>query len=338
MSGRKFSRRAVLFGVAGAFGAVSLPRVTWAAAERELGGRPFSDPAEVTPMPATWTGRAVRRPEGADLALAIDQQLFPAIQPMVRAWAVRQGLKVALVEGTCGIAADALASKTADITGMCCPPGPLDRLPGALYHTIGISAVALLVHPGNPLSEVDLATARKLFGGDIRSWADLPVSGVGTMGQRVQAVARLHCATRPGHWRLLLDNPDLFSLNVVEVPAIADMLRHVAGEPSAIGYETLWHVADKLGAGKVKALRLNGHRPEDDDAVARGLYPIYRVFNITSWSKSPAADARAAALARHLVDSAAQIDASFGIIPAARLRAAGWRFVGDEVVGEPGRV
>lgn len=288
-------------------------------------------------MPASWIGRGVQRPDGTDLALAIDQQLFPAIEPLVRRWAAQQGLKVAMVEGTCGIAADGLAGKTADVTGMCCPPGPIDRLPGVVYHTLAIGAVALLVNPANPLSEVDLATARKLFGGDIRSWSELPVSGVGVLGQRVQAVARLHCASRPGHWRLLLDTPDQFSMDLVEVPAIPDMLGRVALDANAIGYETLWHVADKLGTGKVKALRLNGYRPDDPEALARGKYPIYRVFNLTTWSAAPAADARAAALVRYVLDNAERIDPAFGMVPHAGLRTAGWRFAGDELVGEPAR-
>lgn len=289
-------------------------------------------------MPASWRERGLVRPAGADLALAIDQQLYPAIEPLVRAWASSRKLAVAMVEGTCGIASDSLAARTADITGMCCPPGPLDRLPGVRYHTIGIGALALLVHPSNPVSQVSLAEARKLFGGDIGAWSDLPVSGVGTVGQgRVRAVARLHCAARPGHWRLLLDTADHFALDIVEVPAIQDMLNRVAAEPAAIGYETLWHVADKLEAGKVKALRLDGHGPEDGEALARGVYPLYRVFNVTSWSEAPAADDRAAELVRHLVDSAHRIDPVFGFVPAARLRAAGWHFQGDELVGEPGR-
>ncbi len=337
MSGKYASRRAVLQGAAITVAAALLPMTGWADETRNLGGRAFSDPAEVLPMPDSWIGRAIQRPEGADLALAIDQQLFPALEPFVRDWAGRNNVKVALLEGTCGIASDGLSGKTADITGMCCPPGPLDRLPGVRYHTIGIGAVALLVNPANPLSQVDLATARQLFGGDIASWSDLPVSGVGSLGKRVSAVARLHCVARPGHWRLLLDNPDLFSQTVVEVPAIADMLRRIATEPGAIGYETLWHVRDKLGDGKVKALRLNGFAPDDDEALARGAYPVYRVFNITSWTTAPAADARATALVQHLVEIAPLIPKVYGFVPASRLRAGGWRFVGDEVVGEPGR-
>lgn len=305
-------------------------------AEAELGGRPFSDPARTVPMPAEWTARPIARPAHADLALAIDQQLFPALRPLVEDWARMHRQRVALQEGTCGIASSALAEKSADITGMCCPPGALDRLPGVRYHTIGVAALALITHPANPLDDITLAQARRLFGGDIRSWAELPVSGVGDGAGRVRTVTRLHCAARPGHWRLLLDDADRFALDMTEAPAIADVIRHVAGTPGAIGYETLWHVRSEAARGAVRPIRLNGIAPDDDAALAAGRYPLYRTFSISSWSGAPAADPSADALVRHLVDNAGGIDPSFGIVPVQRLRAAGWRFVGDEVVGEPG--
>lgn len=288
------------------------------------------------PMPEEWRHRPVSRPADIDLALAIDQQLFPALYPLAVEFAQSHKLRTALLEGTCGIASNALTARSADITGMCCPPGPLDRLPGVRYHTIGIAAVALIVHPANSLSDIDLAAARRLFNGDARAWSDLPISGLSRTPGRVQAVTRLHCATRPGHWRLLLDNADLFRTDAVEVPAITDMIIEVNRNPQAIGYETLWHIADKAGQGKVKTLRLDGRAPEDAEALAKGLYPLYRVFNLSTWSDAPAADAAAQKLVRHLIDNAHRIDPRFGIVPASRLRAAGWTFLADEVIGEPG--
>lgn len=306
------------------------------AGERSLGGRPFGDPALVLPMPAEWRQRPIIRPPNVDLALAIDQQMSPALHPLVGEFAAANKLRIASQEGTCGIASNALVARSADITGMCCPPGALDRLPGVRYHTVGIAAIALIVHPSNALSDIDLAGARRLFNGDARTWSDLPVSGLSRIPGRVQAVTRLHCATRPGHWRLLLDNADLFRTDTVEVPAIIDMLIEVGRNPQAIGYETLWHIADKARQGKVKALRLNGRAAEDAEALAAGLYPLYRVFNLSTWSESPAAETAAQRLVRHLIDNAHRIHPQFGIVPASRLRAAGWQFVDDEVIAEPG--
>lgn len=307
-----------------------------ARAEATLGGRPFSLPEETAEMPASWRSRAVQRPEGVDVALALDQQLYPALLPMVQHYARETGLKVALQEGTCGIAAAALAEKTADITGMCCPPGPLDRLPGVRYHTLGIAALALIVNPANPLRSVSLDEARRLFSGKARSWSELPSSGIKPgAAAEVQAVARLHCKGRPGHWRLLLDNDGLFSPALVEVPAIQDMITEVSRDRGAIGYETLWHIADKAKAGAVRPLQLDGIDASDGEALAAGRYPLYRVFSITSW-RGRDANPEATAMVDWLVQRAAEMVPSYGIVPVSSLRRHGWRFAGDEIVGHPG--
>lgn len=306
-----------------------------AAGAQDLGGRPFVPPGDVLAMPESWMAKRVARPADTDLALAIDQQLYPALLPLVQDFARANDIKVALQEGTCGVAAGALADKSADITGMCCPPGPLDRMPGVRYHTIGIAAIALIVHPSNPVVDIGLDDARAMFGGKARTWSDLPVSGV-KIGPTsdIRAVTRLHCKPRPGHWRLLLDNENLFAVDMHEVPAIRDMIAEIGASRTAIGYETLWHVAANASVGKVKPLRLSGVDPADGVALAAGRYPLYRVMNITSW-QGPDASPLADKLAAWLVAKASEIDKSYGIVPAAELRRHGWRFVGDEVVGEP---
>lgn len=329
LSRRRFCSAAVATGLS-----VGVLRAPMAAAS-QLGGRPFSDPAIITPMPEDWRSRPIHREPGYDLALAIDQQLFPAVRPLVLDFAAKRNIKVGLQEGTCGIASGALQARMADVTGMCCPPGPLDRFPDVRYHTIGIAAVALIAHPANPLNDIDLAQARRFFGQEGTSWSDLPPSAIATGGE-VRAVTRLHCVERPGHWRLLLDTPDDFAADVIEVPTIVDMISTVSRNTQAIGYETLWHVEAQAGRGRVKVLRLGGYHPADGAAVAAGKYPLYRVFNVTSWTASPAATSIAQDLVDHLVANAGAIQPVFGIVPALRLCDAGWRFRGDEVIAEPG--
>lgn len=310
--------------------------LSWAA-EPELGGRPFSPPGDVVAMPETWHAKSLSRPKDADLALAIDQQLYPALLPLVQEFARRHGVKVALQEGTCGVAAGALAEKSADVTGMCCPPGPLDRMPGVRYHTIGIAALALIVHPGNPVTEVSLDQARRMFGGKTRSWSELPMDGFKAgPAADIRAVTRLHCKPRPGHWRLLLDNENLFAADMHEVPAIRDMIAEVGGSSTALGYETLWHITDNVSAAKVKPLKLDGVDPADRAALAEGRYPLYRVMNITSW-EGKEANPMAAKLVAWLVEKAPEIAPAYGIVPAADLRRRGWKFSGDEIVGGPVR-
>jgi ABC-type phosphate transport system substrate-binding protein len=300
-----------------------------------LGGWGFSRPGPELDMPAEWLARPLARPLGVDVALALDQQLYPAILPLIERYAAAHGIKVALQEGTCGIAAGALSDKAADITGMCCPPGDLDRLPGVRFHTLGIAAVAFIVHPVNRLKDLTLSEVRRIFAGQTKSWTDLPMSGFAPgPGTAVEAVIRLHCQTRPGDWRLLLSRPDDFSPASVEVPAVTDMILEVLRHPTAIGYETLWHVASNAATGRVRALRIDGVAPDDGPALAAGRYPVYRVFNITTWD-GPSASPAARGLADWLVAHAADMAPGFGIVPHGELRARGWEFEGDELVGAP---
>lgn len=305
---------------------------------QELGGRPFSNPDEIFPMPEEWIRRPIRHAAAkpVDLALALDQQLAPALLPLVEAFARERKIEAATQEGTCGITDGALAEKQADIGGYCCPPAGTDRLPGLKFHTIGISAIAIIVHPDNPIQDLTLKEVRELFGGKIERWSDLPVSGIKDASPGpARAVARLHCKLRPGHWRLILDNGDQFGTSTQEVGAIVDMISQVAKNPGTIGWETLWHVAHHANHGKVKTVRIDGVDPRDGKAIAEGRYPLYRVFNISNWTEAPAASALADEMVAYLKRRSGDIDPSYGIVLAKDLRAAGWKFKDDEVVGEP---
>ena len=315
-----------------------LPPLTGALADTPLQGPAFSDPTHRVKMSEEWAARPIHDPAlpaGLDLIVTLDQHLYPALAPMIEAYAAERGLKVSVKEGTCGISAGALAERQADVGGFCCPAGAADRLPGLRFHTLGIASLALLVHPDNPLEGVTLEQARDLFGGLTTRWSRLSPEGPPGLSDRVEAVGRLHCKKRPGHWRLLLDHEDLFSPRLREVSTIPDMVAAVAREPTAIGFETLWMVEKNRAAGSVKTLRVNGAAATDRDALVRGGYPLYRVYNVTTWEEETPRARRAEALIKHLKERFGQVEAKYGFVPSERLRATGWRFAGDELIGEP---
>ena len=111
-------------------------------------------------------------------------------------------------------------------------------------------------------------------------------------------------------------------------------VRSVATDPQAIGYETLWMVRDHTAAGAVKVLRLNGVSPEDAPALAQGRYPLYRVYNVTTW-EGAAGKPLAKKLVRYLLDRVEESNSQFFMVPVTRLRDNGWKFEGDELVGGP---
>jgi phosphate transport system substrate-binding protein len=301
-------------------------------------GPAFTDPSIVQPMPEGWKEQPIRYdPETgrADVVVTLDQHLYPLFADYIQKYAARQGIKVRVDEGTCGITAGKLARKTADIGGFCCPPGEADRLPGLRFHTVGIMPVAVLVHPDNPVGDIDIRQARELFSGKFYRWSEIKdLSGRRGRAIRIEAIGRLHCKLRPGHWRLLLDNEDLFSPNLTEVGTIPDMISLVARMPGAIGYEVPMMVERYAKQGKVKILRLNGMAP-DAPALATGRYPLYRTLNLTTWEGKVVENEKAEELVRHLLKEAERLEGMYGFVPAASLKRAGWKFKGDELVGEP---
>jgi len=310
----------------------------WALALEALRGPAFTDPSARQEMPAGWEGQPIKyEPEigRADIALSLDQHLYPLFAEYIEKYAKREKIKVSVGEGTCGITAGKLVRKSIDIGGFCCPPGETDRLPGLRFHTVGIMPIALITHPGNTVEEITLGEARDLFAGKIYRWSELKdARGRAGPNVKVSAIGRLHCKLRPGHWRLLLDNEDLFSPNLTEVGTIPDMISLVSRIPGAVGYEVLFMIERYRSKGAVKVLKLDGVAP-DNSSLASGRYPLYRTLNLTTWEGGGLENEKARKLVRHILKEAEGLHGRYGFVPASALKRAGWKFNGDELIGEP---
>ncbi len=294
----------------------------------------FEPPNGATPMVEGWRREPLHdRPAGVDLQISLDQQLYEVLLPLIRDYGRRHELNITVRQGTCGISSGLLARKELDVGGYCCPPGSVDRLPDLRFHTVAIAAIALVVHPDNPIRNLTLAQARAIYAGSIYRWeqlADDPAHAA--FRGSIQPVGRLHCKQRPGHWRLLLPDEDSFGPNLVEVGAIPDMIEVVSRNRLAIGYETVWMVESNRERGRVVPISLDGVDPADGAALAARRYPLYRTYSITSWGGGVANPA-VAPLVRHLLEESGKAATAFHMVGAEALRAAGWRFRGDELVG-----
>ncbi|MBF0464807.1 MAG: substrate-binding domain-containing protein [Nitrospirae bacterium] len=308
-----------------------------AAAKDPLRGIPFSDPKKIFKMSDEWMKAPIKYEswaKGADIAVALDQQIYPALLPLIREYEKQNGLKIAVEEGTCGIAAGAVSKKTVDISGMCCPPGEVDRLPGLKYLNLGIGSLAILVNKDNPVENISTADLRNIFRGKVDKWSQLKTDKK-AQDIEIKPIIRLHCKNRPGHWCLLLGSEDLFSPRAMDVGSIADMLTQVASVKGAVGYETLWMVEHNNKNSVLKALSIDGYSPYDNSALISGKYNIYRTFNITVWNAPNLINEKAAKLVDYIIKNLERIDKSYYIVPATELRKAGWKFDGNELVGEP---
>ena len=305
-----------------------------------LKGPAFTNPLQIMDMDENWKKQRVKYDSGsedADLVISLDQQMYPAFSSIIKEYATKNHINISVNNGTCGISSGLLSRKAVDIGGYCCPPGITDRLPGLRFHTLGISAIALIVNPVNPVSTITMDEARRIFMGELNRWSSLLMSeSAKGPNLPIQPVGRLHCKLRAGHWRLILDNEDLFSPTLQEVGAIPDMIAQVTGNERAIGYETLWMIHNFKSKGHVKTLRINGHDPESSEDVISGTYPLYRVYSLTTWEGDGIANPLAQKVVDYIMQQVEHMDSKFALIPASRLREAGWKFYGDELVGEPG--
>jgi len=198
---------------------VAIFSVVIASPLNELKGPAFSNPKEIMPPKNdSWLSKKINYPpkyRDADLFLTLDQQLYPALLPLINQFGSQNDLNIKVHEGTCGISSGMLSRKEADIGGYCCPPARTDRINGLEFHTLGISSMVIFVNPANKqLNNLTFSQLQQVFNGEIQRWSDINPSN---SNQLINPIARLHCKLRPGHWRLILDNEELFSTQLNEV-------------------------------------------------------------------------------------------------------------------------
>jgi phosphate transport system substrate-binding protein len=310
-----------------------------AEAAAELSGKAFSDPTVTQEMPESWVAEPIKHDPSAgkaDVVINLNRQVYQALHPLVLQFEKENGIKVAVTKGTCGISAGTMRKKRADIVMLCCPPGKIDRLPGVEFHTVGIMSLALLVHPENPVEDVTSEQAREIFQGEISRWSGVS-DAQGRPGKNtpIQVIARRHCKKRPGHWKLLLGESDLFTPKVQEVGAIPDMIQLIVGNPSAIGFEVMQMVREYEEKGPLKPLRIDGFSPEDAEHLVSGEYPFYRTYSFTTWRGKEVENPHARRLVEYILANVDNVSASYGIVTVSQLKNAGWKFEGNELVGEP---
>lgn len=294
----------------------------------------FSNPEILTAVPDGWSAKPIKhlvKYQDADLVISLGQQSHPIFHELIPQYATQNNLKIVVEQGTCGITSGRLLKKKVDVGAYCCPPGKTDRLPGLTFYSLGISPIALVVHPDNPLQNVTSKQAKEIFEGQLSNWSEISSGN----SQLIKPVGRLHCKTRPGHWRSLLNSEDDFSPRLFEVGVIPDMISQVSRSASSIGWETPLMVDAHRNKGDVKVLNIDGHSPSDIEHVLSGKYPLYRSYSLTAWTTKNKVNDEAIKLIKFLRQHIERTHQDINFIPVSRLRKAGWKFLGDELVGEP---
>jgi phosphate transport system substrate-binding protein len=114
-------------------------------------------------------------------------------------------------------------------------------------HIIARDAIAVIVHPQNPVSQLTLKQISDIYSGKINNWSEV--------GGEDRPIVRLSRETNSGTHVYFLetvlrlgnaDDKTLFSMDTLLLPSSEGIVSEVRQNPNAIGYDGLGYVPDDL--------------------------------------------------------------------------------------------
>jgi len=138
---------------------------------------------------------------------------------------------------------------------------------GLAVTVIAKDGIAVVVNPGNRITNLDLAQIAGIYGGRIKTWQD-----VGGADAPIVLVGREAGSGTRGAFEELVLGPKPAASNLIVQGSTGAVRQTVAVSKNAIGYISLGRV-DRT----VKALKINGVIPSEADVLNK-TYPIGRPF------------------------------------------------------------
>lgn len=132
---------------------------------------------------------------------------------------------------------------------------------------IAWDAIAIIVHPSNPLSDLTLEQIREIFARRVDNWSSL-----GGEDRPITVVTREEGSGTRGAFEELAMGEEMITLSALRQDSNGAVRVMVAGDPGAIGYISLG-LADE----RVKVLSIEGVRPSPE-MVRRKEYGLVRPF------------------------------------------------------------
>jgi phosphate transport system substrate-binding protein len=146
--------------------------------------------------------------------------------------------------------------------------------------TIARDAIAIIVHPKNPINDLSLSQIKEVFSGKIKSWKEL-----GGAAHPIILVSREEgSGTRESFQKFVMGKEEI-SLESLVQDSNGAIRQVVSNDPNAIGYISLGLVNEK-----VKALKLSGVEPNVTD-IENGTYTLVRPF-LFVFSGEPAGETK----------------------------------------------
>lgn len=258
-------------------------------------------PASAATTPGGDTGRAIQN-KGSDTLVNVAlrwAETYREIKPHV---------SIAVTGGGSGTGIAALVNGTVDIANASRPMKESEieaaQANGIepVEFTVAIDALAIVVHPDNPVEQLSIPQLSDIYTGRITNWRevggnDAPIVLLSRETNSGTHVYFLEEVVRRGE----SDNSDIFAPQTLLMPSSVGITSEIRRNPNAIGYDGLGYITEHE---KVLAVAVDNASPAVLPSAATasdGSYPLARpLFMYTSgepageiadylaWIRSPA--------------------------------------------------
>ncbi|MBM4331548.1 MAG: phosphate ABC transporter substrate-binding protein [Deltaproteobacteria bacterium] len=145
---------------------------------------------------------------------------------------------------------------------------------------IAKDAIAIIVHPKNPIKDLPLAIVREVFAGKIKNWKELG----GKTGAIILVTREEGSGTREAFQKMVMGK-EAIALEALVQDSNGAIRQVVSGDPNALGYISLGLVNEK-----VKSLNISGVEATSENVIAE-KYALVRPF-LFLFNGPPAGEAK----------------------------------------------
>lgn len=169
---------------------------------------------------------------------------------------------------------------------------------------LAYDGIAVIVHPDNPIADLDIETIAKIFTGEITNWKDIG----GSDGEIVLIGREPNSGTRDG-FESITETEDKCKYRQEQV-STGDVITTVANNPNAIGYASVASIKDS-----VKAVTVGGVAPTEA-TIKDGSYKIQRPFVLVTKDGVKLSETAQKFFDFCLSEGAKKIITAAGVVPA----------------------
>lgn len=240
-------------------------------------------------LPACGAGTGSAGPvKNAGLERAIQNKGSDTLVNLALAWAeryrqVEPDISIAVTGGGSGTGIAALINGTVDIANASRPISQEEKAEAQargiepVELVVAIDALAIVIHPDNPVDNLTIEQLADIYTGRITNWQevggdDAPIVLLSRETNSGTHVYFLETVVRRGE----TDNKDIFAPQTLLMPSSVGITNEIRRNPNAIGYDGLGYVTEEE---KVVAVAAEAGQPyvlPSVESAAAGLYALSR--------------------------------------------------------------